>query len=358
MISELRAKFDEAKIDALLVTDPTNIFYLSGFKGTNGFVLITKNHQYLITDSRYLEKAERVTSAEWRVADMVGGLTQLICNLALKHKAKSIGVEAYSMKVSLFHNLEQAGCPIKIVPTQYLVEKVRQIKTDAELRALRESQKLNEQVLKLLLKEIKVGGTEAELAWKLRIIAKDIGAQDLSFPPIIAFGAHSSMPHHETSHNKKLRRGDLVLIDMGLIVKNLASDMTRTFFTKTPTKEQREVYEAVLEGQRRAINVVKPKATCDEIDKAARVYICDAGYHKKFGHATGHGIGLDVHEVPAVSKGSKTELVPGMVITIEPGVYLPGRLGVRIEDMVEVTDKGNRNLTGFPKKITEVVLKI
>jgi len=358
MIDLVRVQFEKEKIDALLITDTTNILYLAGVKASHAYVLLTKKHVYYLTDSRYTEKAHKHTADEWKVVGMEAGIITTIENLCFKHKVKNLGVEPHAMHVNFYHRLKNSGSPIKLVKTSRLVEKVRMIKRDNELRALRQSQKLNEQALKLLLREVKVNKTEADLAWKLRMIANDLKTSGFSFDPIIAFGAHSAMPHHEVSPKKKLRKGDLILIDMGLMVKGYASDMTRTFFTKTPTSQQREVDQTVLEAQKKAIKMIMPGIRCDDVDRAARKHISRNGYSKKFGHATGHGIGMYVHEIPGVAKGSEMELEPGMVITIEPGIYLEGRLGVRIEDMLEVTTTGSKNLTKFPKEIGDMLIKL
>jgi Xaa-Pro aminopeptidase len=357
MLQKVREYLQKQKIDALFVSDKTNIFYLTGFRGSNGYVLVTKNHLYLFTDSRYTEKAEKNACEDCRIIDIAPGLFFMIHNVLVKHKVKSFGIEAQNLSVVFFKKLDSLN-GFKIHPADNILSSVRALKRIEELKAIRQSQKLNEQLLKLILDHLKVGVTEADLAWQMQLIAKDLGCQKLAFDPIIAFGANSAMPHHEVSSKKKLKRGDMILIDMGVMVKNYASDMTRTFFTKEPTKQQRHVYETVLEANRRAIQAIAHGTIADEVDKAARKHISHSGYSKKFGHATGHGIGLDVHEMPRIAKGSEEILQAGMVITVEPGIYLPGKLGVRIEDMVEVTEKGKKILTNYTKELSDMVHKI
>jgi len=356
MLDTLRTLLEENKLDALFVSNKTNIFYLTGFKGSNGYVLVTKNHLYLLTDNRYTEKADKTTCKDCRVVDIAPGLFNVIHTIFIKHRIKSFGIESADISVAFFNRLDSLN-GFKIKPADKILSSIRAKKSKTELRHIRQSQKLNEQVLKLLLPEIKVGKTEADIAWKVHTIARDLGADSVSFDPIIAFGGNTAMPHHEPSKKKKLKRGDMILIDMGVMVNNYASDMTRTFFTKTPTKQQREVYEAVLEANLRSIKSIKPFVTCDEVDKVARMSIREAGYYKKFGHATGHGIGLDVHEEPRVAKGITTQLEEGMVITVEPGIYLPGKLGVRIEDMIEVTKTGKQVLTKYTKELEKMIFK-
>ncbi len=358
MINILEKQLKEAKVDALLVTSPTNILYLSGVKASHAYILLTKKYSYFLTDSRYTEKAHKHTAEEMRVVDLADGVMTTIQSLCLKHKVKNLGIEPQAMTLAFYQRLKNSGSPIKLIKTDYLLEKIRMIKRQDEIKALRQSQKLNEQALRLLLSEIKVNITEADLAWKLRLIANDLKTEGFSFDPIIAFGSHAAMPHHEVSTKKKLRKGDMILIDMGVMVKGYASDMTRTFFTKPPTSQQEEVYKTVLEAQEKAIAMIMPGVSCDDVDRAARRHISRSGYSKKFGHATGHGIGMDIHEIPGVGKGNPMELEPGMVITIEPGIYLEGRLGVRIEDMLEVTVSGSKNMTKYPKKIEDMLIKL
>ena len=357
MIEGIRKQIEKEKLDALFISNKSNIFYLTGFRGSNGYLLVTKNHLYLFTDGRYLEKAKKTTCQECRVIDTASGLFNVIHNTLVKHRIKSLGIESKDISVEFYKKLDSLN-GFKLKDAGNIVNSARMVKDKEALRLIRHSQKLNEQVLKLVLRELKIGVTEADIAWRIRLIAKDIGACGLAFDPIVAFGGNTAMPHHEVSQKKKLRRGDMVLIDMGLQCKDYTSDMTRTFFTKLPTKQQEDVYQTVLEGNLRAIKSAKSGNTADEVDKAARKYICDSGYHKKFPHATGHGIGLDVHEEPRIAKGSHAKLQPGMVLAIEPGIYLPGKLGVRIEDMVEITEKGNNVLTRFEKSLKGAIIKI
>lgn len=357
MLERIRKQLHKQQLDALLVSSKSNVFYLTGFRGSNGYILVTKNHQYLLTDARYTEKAKKVVPESYRIVDIGEGLFFLLHTLLVKHRVKSIGFEAYDLSYAFYTQLDSLN-GFKLHPADDLLKQIRSLKRKEELTCIRKSQKMNELALKLLLDELKVGVTEVDLAWKLQLIAKDLGATKLAFDPIIAFGGNSSIPHHEVSSKKKLKRGDIILIDMGVVVDNYASDMTRTFFTKNPTKQQRHVYDTVLEANERAIAGIKPGASCDTIDKLARRHTSHSGYSKKFTHATGHGIGLDVHEYPRVAKGSKDTLKSGMVVTVEPGIYLPGKLGIRIEDMVEVTDKGKKVLTRYEKQIGNMIKKI
>lgn len=356
-LQKLRAQFEAEKIDALLVTQLSNIFYVSGFRASNALALITKNHAYLFTDGRYTEKAEKVAGKDWQVVDMAPNLLTVLPSVLVKHRVSRLGIEVAHMPALLYKKL-CAVHAVKCVDTMGVVERLRQVKTAEELRAIRQSQRLNEQVMKMTLEKLKTGMSETDAVWLIRQLAHEIGADGLSFEPIVAFGAHTSMPHHQSHPKKKLKRGDMILIDMGLVYKNYCSDMTRTFFTKTPTKQQADMYQTVLTAQRSAIAAVKPGGKADDVDRAARLFFASSGYQSKFPHATGHGIGLDIHEFPRLAKSDASLLQPGMVLAIEPGLYLPGKLGVRIEDMVEVTSDRFDVMTSFPKELPQAILKI
>jgi Xaa-Pro aminopeptidase len=356
MLVALREVFQQQKIEALFVSHPSNVFALTGVRTSNGYALVTKSAAYFFTDPRYLEKAEAVLDEDWDLRDLAGGFLDQVQTLVAKHRIKKLGIEAGHMTVAMKKRLDSlAG--VDLVDTVEVVEHLRMIKHVEALRCLRQSQKLNEVVLQMVVERIRAGMSEIDVSWMIRCLCHDVGASDVSFPPIVAFGAHTARPHHEASE-KKLKRGDMVLIDMGVVYKNYASDLTRSFFTKGPTSEQGDVYTTVLMAHQAAARMIKSGAKADDVDRAARLFISDSGYKKKFGHATGHGIGLDVHELPRVAKGDQTVLAPGMVITVEPGIYLPGRLGVRIEDMIEVTASGSKVLNHFSKELVTARIKL
>lgn len=356
MIDTLRQQFGPAKIEALLISNKSNILALCGFRASNAVVLVTQSQAYLFTDPRYLEKAEATLPAGWKAIDMSSGFFDVLQTVAAKHRLKRIGYESAYVTVRMHQRLiTLAGIDWR--ETSELVETLRMVKSAAELKWLRQAQRLNEQTLKMALERLRPGVSELEVAWRIQCLAHDLGADGLSFPAIVAFGAHTSRPHHEPTV-KKLKRGDMILLDMGVTYKGYASDLTRTFFTKTPTSEQGDVYQTVLTAHQSAVLAIKPGAKTDDVDRAARLFISDSGYKHKFGHATGHGIGLDVHELPRVAKGDQTILQKNMVVTVEPGIYLPKKFGVRIEDMLEVTTAGSSSLNHFPKDITSARIKV
>lgn len=350
------ALLSELKVDGMLVTGHSNIQFVSGFRGSHGYAVLAGNKQYLLTDPRYLEKAESTVRDGWTVVDVSDGLLNVLHTILVRHRVKRLGVEAAHVSMLLANRLKTLS-GITLVETVDAVERLRMIKSASELKHLRQAQKLNEEALKISLEKLKAGLSEQQVAWMIQATAHDLGADSMAFPTIVAFGAHTSRPHHEPTA-KKLKRGDMVLIDMGLSYKSYASDLTRTFFTKVPTSEQADVYQTVLTAHQAAVLAAKPGVRGDDIDRAARLFISDSGYKKKFGHATGHGVGLDVHELPRVAKSDKTIIQQGMVITVEPGIYLPKKFGVRIEDMLEITSQGARSLNHVSKDLLSARIKL
>ncbi|MBT5016435.1 aminopeptidase P family protein [Candidatus Peregrinibacteria bacterium] len=336
---------------ASLITDLTNVFYLTGLKSSNAGVLQTKNKTYLITDGRYLEKAQKIK-----------GITALdIKNkevwpqLIKKHRLDLIEYEGHSLKINSLSRWKKKFPRIKWQDNKQKIEKKRAQKSSTELRKISASQRLNEQIFRTVKRSLKTGVTELEIAKKIQIETLTQNAEK-SFDPIIAFGTHTSDPHHEPT-KRKLKKGDLIMIDMGVTLNNYASDMTRMLFTNSPTSEQEKIYNLVLQAQENAILALKPRKTGGQIDRIARQTFQKNGHQKAFLHSLGHGLGLQVHEFPNLAPKSKILLKPGMVVTIEPGLYFPGKFGIRIEDLLVITPKGSRNLTKTPKVIKDCLLR-
>lgn len=241
--------------------------------------------------------------------------------------------------------------------TIFITDKKRIIKKKHELDCIIRAQNITDKILIRLKKWLKQGVTEKDIEWEITKIAHELGAEALSFIPIVAINENSATPHHKNS-NKKIKRGDIILIDMGVKVNGYCSDMSRMIFTKEPTKKQRAIYELVLKAQKMAISKIKAGVTGKKIDAVARDIITKAGYGKYFVHSLGHGVGLDIHELPKLSIKYEDKIPAGAVVTVEPGVYLPGKFGVRIEDMVVVGDKKVRNLTSSPKSIQSCVIRL
>ena len=374
-----------SKPDAKLITSKSNIAYLSNFNGSAGFMLLTKNEKYLFTDFRYIERAKDSIKKDitlvnitriWRNPEELKKSWQTILK---KHKVKTLGVEESDLTVSQFKRFQKNSNSTiklsrKLSPGTTLgkshspkirftdisgdIEKIREIKTPEEIRFTIKSQEINEQVFmeikKIIQDYIKHSSPkplrEIELAWKIKELGHQFGAEEMSFDPIVAFGKHTSRPHHEPD-NTPLKRGDIVMIDMGMKYKGYCSDMTRMLFTTTPTKKQAEIYNLVLDAQENAIKKIHAGMTGSKADAFSRDIIKKAGYGPQYGHAGGHGTGLDIHEIPSLSENYKKPLKEYSIITVEPGIYLEGEFGVRIEDMVLVTKTGTKRLTKIKKNL-------
>ncbi len=331
---------------AQLITHLTNVRYLIGFTGTYGFLLVGKRN-YFFTDFRYRGFAEELEKSKTRIPFKFIELNKDFEKTFKKLAGRKLEFEADHLTVQELQSWKKRFKGINFSPTKHPIEELRLFKDKEEIKNLKKSQQINEETLKRVIKLFKNGITEQELAWRIKTIGHDLGAEDISFEPIIAFGPSSATPHHQNT-NKKLKMGDVVLVDMGMKYKGYCSDMTRTFFTKKPTAEQEDVYFKVLNAQMDAIKALKAGVKCSKLDTIARESMGkEAAEH--FGHSLGHGIGLDVHESPGLSSRSKDILKENMIVTVEPGIYLPGRFGVRIEDMGRVTKTGYENFTKFEK---------
>lgn len=331
---------------AKLITHLTNVRYLIGFTGTHGFLLMTPKQNFFFTDFRYRGFAQKLERTKSRIPFKFVELNKDFEQVFKKATGRSLEFEANHMRINELAAWKKRFKGISFKPLKSTIEDLRLYKDKEEIKNLKKSQQINEETLKRVIKLFKNGITELELAWKVKQIGHDLGAEDISFEPIIAFGANSAIPHHQNSL-KKFKMGDVVLVDMGMKVKGYCSDMTRTFFTKKPTAEQENVYFKVLEAQEAAIRALKAGVKCAKLDKIARDTMGADAQH--FGHSLGHGIGLDVHESPSLSSRSKDTLKENMIVTVEPGIYLPGKFGVRIEDMGRVTKTGYENFTKFEK---------
>lgn len=339
-----------------LITSKTNIRYLSNFTGSSGFMLITKSKKYLFTDFRYIERAKNSikkgieivnTTKMWRNPKELKENWQKILK---KHKIKVLGIEESDLTVSRYKNFKKISPKVKFKDVSEHYEKIREIKKKDEIAQTIKSQRINEKVFKEIEKLINSRKpiTEIEVAWKIRELGHKYGADEVSFDPIVGFGKNSSIVHHEPGKTK-LKKSDIVLIDMGMKYKGYCSDMTRMIMPKNPTPLQKEIYAIVLEAQMAGIKAITDGMTGAKADKIVRDIIVKAGYGDQYGHSGGHGVGLDIHEMPALSEKYNKPLRENSIITVEPGIYLEGKFGVRIEDMVLITKKGNKNLTKIKK---------
>lgn len=343
--------FEETGADAVLVTDPYNMRYLSGFSGGEGILFISPERTVLITDSRYTEAASKESAFEVieenRSRRRIGILSECID----KERVRVLGFEDTSMRYSEYATFSEKLTQVKQwIPLGSRLDDLRQIKTPEELELLAKAEAIGDAAFKAFLGIVKTGMTELEAAAELEYQMKKNGAEGFSFDTIMASGKHSSMPHAVPTE-KKLEAGEMLTMDFGCIYRGYCSDMTRTIALCGVGRKEKEVYDIVLRAQRAALSVIRAGVTGEEVDAAARNVIAENGYGDCFGHATGHSVGLFIHESPRCGQGARTVLRPGMIETVEPGIYLSGEFGVRIEDMVAVTENGCRNLTSSPKEL-------
>jgi Xaa-Pro aminopeptidase len=336
----------ERELDALLVTNLVNVRYLSGFTGTNAICVVTPNDRLFLTDFRYVERAKH----EVPDFERLRGKQDLLSDAAERLTGR-VGFEDQHMSVRQHNRLQElAPDGVELVPAGGLVEDLRAVKEEAELRSIREAADLADDIYEYLCSRGLVGRTEREVALDLEHEMRERGAEDPSFPSIIASGAHGALPHADP-RPERIAENTLVIVDMGCIVDGYCSDCTRTFATGELSDEAGEVYELVLAAQQESLAAIRAGAECKAVDSVARDRISEAGQGDNFGHGLGHGVGLEIHEAPRLAQSSEGTLAAGNVVTVEPGVYLPGAFGVRIEDLVIVTDEGSEVLSHFPKSL-------
>ena len=340
--------------EAILVTDPYNMRYLSGFRGGEGMLYLSRRRCVLITDSRYTEAAEAESGFEVIEENAFHARTQILRELIQKDCPDMLSYENMSMRCAEFDSLKEKLSGVKAWNRlDRRLEKLREIKTDYEIDCLEKAESIGDKAFFELLGIIKPGMTELEAAAELEYRMKKNGARGLSFETIVASGPNSSMPHAMPSE-RKFRHGDFITMDFGCLYDGYCSDMTRTVVMGRADEKQRDIYETVQRAQTEALENLRPGMTGRDADRLARSVIEEAGYGKYFGHALGHSAGLYIHEEPRLSPRSEDILMPGMITTVEPGIYIPGFGGVRIEDMVLITEDGIRNLTSSPKELIEL----
>jgi Xaa-Pro aminopeptidase len=341
----LAALAAERELDRFLVTDLVNVRYLTGFGGTNGACVCGADTRVFLTDFRYSERAEAEVEG-WEVVtvkdDWLGGVAARL--------AGRTGFEDHQMAVRTLEKLEgKLPEGVSLEGAGGTVEKLRRVKDGAELAAIAAAAELADDVWRWSLERGLGGHSELGVARAAEARMRELGAEP-SFPAIVAAGPNGALPHAEPGE-REIGRGELVVFDMGAKLDGYCSDGTRTFATGEPGERAREIYETVREAQAAAVAAVAAGARAEDVDTVARHLIVAAGHGERFGHGLGHGVGLEVHEEPRVSQRSEDVLEAGEVVTIEPGIYLPGELGVRIEDLVVVTEEGHRNLSGLPKEL-------
>jgi Xaa-Pro aminopeptidase len=341
----LAAGLGERELDLMLVTELVNVSYLTGFTGTNGACVCGPDRRLFLTDFRYTERAAAEVEG-WEVItivdDWLGGIAE--------HLAGRVGFEDDHVSVRLLEKLRgKLNEGTELVAAGGAVEKLRRVKDAQELEAIAAAAELADEVWCWSLEQGLVGRSEREVARAAEARIRELGG-DPSFPAIVAAGPNGALPHAEPGE-RQIGSGEMVVFDMGAKLDGYCSDGTRTFATGEPGEGAREVYEAVREAQAAALGAVRAGISGEELDGVARERIEAVDHKEHFGHGLGHGVGLEVHEAPRISPRSDDVLQAGEVVTIEPGIYLPGELGVRIEDLVVVTEEGCRNLSGLPKDL-------
>lgn len=351
---KLKEKLREDKVDGFLVTNEVNIRYITGFTGSESILFITPENDYLFTDFRYIEQAQQ--DVPWiKIVERKVSLLRTICG-KLKHlNSKKLYVEPSYLSLSQYSEMKNRVKGIHILPGQGIIEKYRKRKTQEEVKKIQEAITIAERAYHVVSEKIKAGMSEKNVADILEFEIRNQGGERSSFDIICAAGPRTSQPHARATH-RKIQDKDTVLIDWGACFQFYNSDLTRITFTDRISQKLKDIHKIVADAQAFAINRIKPGVMAKDIDYTARSYIEKKGFGENFGHGLGHGIGLEVHEGPTINKRSKEILKEGMVFTIEPGIYIPGWGGVRIEDIVLVTTNGCKILSNLSKKLHKVNL--
>ena len=350
--AKIAAQLESHDLDGMLLTNEANRFYASGFHsaGTDGMALVTREQCYYFTDSRYTEAARRhVQGADIQEVGAGRGYSVLLQEAIQRHHIRRLGFEDAYMTVRE-HDLYAKALPCQLVPAADLLAQLRAVKDPDELEIMVSAQRIAEKAFTDILNEIRPGVTEKEIAARLQYLMLHYGAGDKSFDPIVVSGPNGSLPHGVPSE-KVIQAGEFVTMDFGCVYHGYCSDMTRTVAVGSVTEEMRQVYDTVLAAQKAGIEAARAGATGRAVDAAARAVIQQAGYGPYFGHSFGHGVGVEIHEGPNATPSNDKPLPAGAVISAEPGIYLPGKLGVRIEDVLYLTEGGCQNLTLAPKEL-------
>ena len=347
----LTEKLAGAGVDSVLVTNLVNVRYLTGYTGSNGLALVGENIRAFVTDFRYVEQAEAEVDPSFQRLRASVDLLEATKD-ALGQGEVRLGFEADHVSVREHERLrELLPERVELIGVRGLVEGLRAVKDPGEVAAIRAATALADAALERLIAGGLVGRTERDLALELEFGMRREGAEGVSFEPIVAAGPHGALPH-ASPRDVEVRRGELVVIDWGAQLEGYCSDCTRTVAAGAPSEHGAEIYQLVLEAQLAGLEAVAPGAGGRDVDAVARRMIDAAGHGEHFGHGLGHGVGLEVHEAPRLAQRSESVLEPGNIVTVEPGVYLAGELGVRIEDLVVVTDDGRDVLTSLSKELT------
>lgn len=347
-LKHLRNQLAEEKIDALLITNPFNRRYMTGFTGTAGVAIVSAEDAVFITDFRYTEQAAEEIQG-FRIVQHTKTIIEEVADQVKQMKVEQLGFEKNDLTFAQYELYERT-VEAKLKPVSGLIEKLRMVKTADEIEILQAAAKIADDAFEHIVNYIQPGMTELDVSNELEFFMRKQGATSSSFSIIVASGVRSALPHGVAT-DKVIESGDFVTLDYGALYKGYISDITRTVAVGEPSEKLKEIYEVTLAAQELALKEIKPGMTGIEADQIARDYIASKGYGDAFGHSTGHGIGLEVHEGPGLSSKSSLVLEPNMVVTVEPGIYLSEIGGVRIEDDIIITEKGNERLTFATKEL-------
>ncbi len=355
-LRKARQAVRKCQADALLVTNETNVTYLSGFTGDDSYLLLTPKHQIILSDSRYTTQLEEECPGfDLEIRDSGMSMVQLVERTCHRTEAAHIAIESESISLAAFERLRSGVMRADWLVTHGLVEQLREIKDKGEINEIRRSVDMAQRVYQIIRAGLTGEQSEKQIAADLEYQIRRMGGRGCSFPPIVAVGPRAALPHAVPT-DRRVESADFLLLDWGATAGQYASDLTRILVTGRISPKLQRIYAVVLTAQQQAIAAIRPGVPMSEVDLAARQVIADAGFAKRFGHGLGHGIGLEIHEAPRLGREQEDPLQPGMVITVEPGIYLPGWGGVRIEDDVLVTRDGHEVLTSVPNALEASVV--
>jgi len=347
-LEKLRQKLEENQLETILVSQAENRRYLSGFTSSAGFLLVTEKHAILATDFRYIEQAQE-QAPDFEIFRIEGEPQKWFPALISSLAVKRVGFDANDIPFSIYRKLVAAGGEVELMPTEELVESLRAIKDEMELTSITKAVEMTDAVFDEVAPNIQPGMTEKEVAWEIEKSLRERGSESVPFDLIVASGSNSALPHARPT-DRALLPGESVVIDIGARCEGYSSDLSRTIFLGDEDKTFARIYDVVLGAQLTAIATIEAGMSGEQADALARTVIEQGGYGEAFGHGLGHGIGLVPHELPRLGRGSSTVLSDGMVFTIEPGIYVKGWGGIRIEDVV-VLEKGKARVLSQAKKM-------
>jgi len=356
LLKKLRDQKDPA-VDSLLVTGPANVRYLTGFTGDSSWLFLNATNTVILSDTRYETQLQNeCPGLDVEIRDAASTINDLAAKVAGRAKARRIGIEADYVTMSQHGTLAEKLASFEVVPTSGLVERLREVKDKWELEQIRQAIHIAERGIAVVRSSLRFDQTETEIRYLLEAAMRSFGSTGPAFEPIVGVGPTAALPHAHAGQ-RRVSESPILLIDWGAQTEShYRSDLTRVFMTGKPTRQMEQVYKVVLAAQQAAILAIRPGVKCADVDKIARGMIADAGFGKYFGHGLGHGFGLEIHESVRMSPLSDQVFEAGMVVTVEPGIYLPGKFGVRIEDDLVVTASGNEVLSNVPREFEEAIV--